>query len=232
MSKIPKYIHYCWFGGNPISPEVERYINTWKKYMPEYEIIEWNENNFDVMSMRFTREAYEAKKYAFVSDVARIYALNKMGGIYLDVDVEVIKPFDNLFENFSAVLGSETETAIGTGFLAFTPGHKICKDLLKYYESEGFLDKPKMFTNTKLFAEYIEDNYKISPPKEVTRFGDDLIIYPQDYFTAYNIIFGINEVTENTVCIHHYVGSWLNPKKRSIQQIKYWIKRRLKIFWR
>ena len=225
MSRIPKYIHYCWFGGKPIPEKVQKYIDTWKKYMPDYEIIRWSEENFDVMNIKYTKEAYEAKKYAFVSDVARIYALEKMGGIYLDVDVEVIKPLDSLFGDFNAELGSECESAIGTGFLAFVPGHKICKDILKYYEEQSFLDKPEMFTNTQLLADYIKDNYNISPPEEITKFDDDLIIYPQEYFTAYNGILGVNEVTENTVCIHRFIGTWVDPKMKFKQKIKQTLKK-------
>ena len=89
---IPKKIHYCWFGGNPLSEGAKKYIETWKKYCPDYEIIEWNENNFDVTQNQYCKEAYEAKKWAFVSDYARFWILYKYGGIYFDTDVEVIKP--------------------------------------------------------------------------------------------------------------------------------------------
>lgn len=228
VAKIPKYIHYCWFGGNPIPNEIKKYINTWKKCMPEYKIIKWSEDNFDINAFQYTKEAYEAKKYAFVSDVARIYALNKMGGIYLDVDVEVIKPLEPLFENFSAVLGAESEGAIGTGFLAFVPEHKICRDLLDYYKNNTFLEKPKMFTNTQLLCRYIKTNYNIDPPNDITRFGDDLIIYPQEYFTAYNGELGINEITDNTVCLHHFVVSWVSPITKWRLRMKMNLKRIIK----
>ena len=93
---IPKKIHYCWFGGNPLSEEVKRYIASWKKYCPDYEIIEWNESNFDVMENAYCKEAYEAKKWAFVSDYARLKVLHDHGGFYMDDDVEVVKSLDPL----------------------------------------------------------------------------------------------------------------------------------------
>ena len=93
---IPKMIHYCWFGGNPLPDEVKKYMETWKKYCPDYEIKEWNERNFDVNQNQYCSEAYEAKKWAFVSDYARLKILYEHGGIYMDTDVEVCKPLDHL----------------------------------------------------------------------------------------------------------------------------------------
>ncbi|RGX78343.1 hypothetical protein DXA68_12330 [Bacteroides stercorirosoris] len=93
---IPKIIHYCWFGGKPLPPKAKKYIESWKKFCPDYEIKEWNESNFDVHCCRYVEEAYNAKKWAFVSDYARFLALYNEGGIYFDTDIEVLKPFDNL----------------------------------------------------------------------------------------------------------------------------------------
>ena len=93
---IPKKIHYCWFGGNPLPESAKKYIETWKKYCPDYEIIEWNEENFDVTQNQYCKEAYEAKKWAFVSDYARFWILYRYGGIYFDTDVEVIRPIDDM----------------------------------------------------------------------------------------------------------------------------------------
>lgn len=95
---IPKKIHYCWFGRNPLTESAKKCIESWKKYCPEYEIIEWNENNFDLTENRYAREAYEQKKWAFVSDYARLKIVYEQGGIYMDVDVELIKPLDELTE--------------------------------------------------------------------------------------------------------------------------------------
>ena len=105
---IPKVIHYCWFGGNPLPELAQKCIASWKKYCPDYEIKEWNESNFDLNCCDYVREAYEAKKWAFVSDVARLYAMVHEGGIYMDTDVEVIAPLDSLLQ-YHAVSGFETE---------------------------------------------------------------------------------------------------------------------------
>src|SRR5690606_25049094 len=104
---IPKVIHYCWFGKGELLTLAKKCIASWKHYMPTYEIKEWNENNFDVNMIRYTKEAYKNKKYAFVSDFARFYILREYGGVYLDVDVEIIKPLDDLLDNNEAILGCE-----------------------------------------------------------------------------------------------------------------------------
>ena len=111
---IPKKIHYFWFGGNEKPKSVKKCIDSWKKYCPDYEVIEWNESNFDIRCMPFVEQAYEAKKYAFVSDVARLMMIYEYGGIYMDTDVEVIKPLDNLLEN-KAYMGFENDENVASG---------------------------------------------------------------------------------------------------------------------
>ena len=142
---IPKIIHYCWFGRNPLPELAQKCIASWKKYCPDYQIIEWNEDNFDINCNAYVKEAYEAKKWAFVSDVARLYALVEMGGIYMDTDVEVLKPLDSLLK-YEAVSGFESETAIPTGLMAACKGQKLFVELLHEYDtihfkrSDGSLD--------------------------------------------------------------------------------------------
>lgn len=114
---IPKKIHYCWFGGNPLPPLAVKCIESWKKYCPDYEIKEWNESNFDLNCNEYVREAYEAKKWAFITDVVRLYAMVTEGGIYMDTDVEVLRPLDDLLV-YEAVSGFETKTRIPTGLMA------------------------------------------------------------------------------------------------------------------
>ena len=121
MNKIPKKIHYCWFGGNPLPKETVEYIKSWKKYCPDYEIIEWNESNFDINRNLYIKQAYEAKKYAFVSDYVRVFALYKYGGIYLDTDVEVFKDFNDLLDNES-FWGFEQENYIATSTIGAKKG--------------------------------------------------------------------------------------------------------------
>ena len=111
---IPKKIHYCWFGGNPLPELAIKCLESWKKYCPDYEIIEWNETNFNLDSCEYVREAYQAKKWAFVSDYARLKVVYDNGGIYLDTDVELIKSLDRLLKNKS-FFGTETTGVVATG---------------------------------------------------------------------------------------------------------------------
>ena len=129
---IPKIIHYCWFGGNPLSDLAQKCIDSWKKYCPDYEIKEWNESNFDLNSCDYVREAYQAKKWAFVTDYVRLYAMVTEGGIYMDTDVEVIRPLDSFLSN-RAFSGFEDETNIPTGIMACEKGFPLFEELLEEY---------------------------------------------------------------------------------------------------
>lgn len=136
---IPKIIHYCWFGRNPKPEIIEKCIASWKKYCPDWEIREWNEDNFDVASVTYMKEAYEAKKWAFVSDVARLLIIYQSGGVYLDTDVELLKPIDELIYN-EAFFSFETSRNInsGLGFGAIK-GHKLIAAMVDYYKNKKFL---------------------------------------------------------------------------------------------
>ena len=130
---IPKKIHYCWFGGNPLPPLAVKCIESWKKYLPDYEIKEWNESNFDLNYNDYVREAYEAKKWAFITDVVRLYAMVTEGGIYMDTDVEVLKPLDELLQ-YDAVSGFESSSRIPTGLMACREGQPLFEELLHEYD--------------------------------------------------------------------------------------------------
>ena len=130
---IPKKIHYCWFGGKKLPKSVEQCIKTWKKQLPDYEIIEWNGNNFDINVCPFVKQAYENKKWAFVSDYARIYALYNEGGIYFDTDVKVLKNIEHIIDK-DMVLGYEDSGFFGTAFISVKEKHnKHIKEILDYY---------------------------------------------------------------------------------------------------
>lgn len=227
---IPKIIHYCWFGNKTLPEKYVTYINTWKKFFPDYRLICWNENNFPIDKYPYAEQAMKVGKWAFVSDVARIYALAKMGGIYFDTDVEVIRNFDDLLEGEKAVLGteSESECSIGTGFMAFVPEHNICKKMLEYYERNSFLMEDgtfNMIPNTHILADILKSEYSILPKDEI-QVAEDLVVYPQEYFTAYDGFIGKSIPTENTKCIHHFAASWSDKKGK----VKGWlIKRRNRI---
>ena len=195
---IPKVIHYCWFGRKEKPQQVVRFIEGWKQKLPNYTIKEWNEDNFDVNSCDFTREAYIHKKYAFVSDVARLYALFVEGGIYMDTDVEVIKSFDDLLHE-SFLIGYEQPHTIGTGFIGASQGDLVISQFLNEYKIKHFVNSDASFSetpNTTLISNFlIKNNISVK-------------IYPIDYFCAKNYITGNIQQTPNTYCIHHYAASW------------------------
>ena len=154
---IPKIIHYCWFGRNPLPPLAIKCIESWKKYCPDYEIKEWNEDNFDLDLFPYTREAYDNRKFAFVTDVVRLYALHHEGGIYMDTDVEVLKPIDR-FLTHHAFSGFEDEHNVPTGIMASEKSGKWAKDNLEYYTDRHFLLADKSFdltTNVTTITNYM-----------------------------------------------------------------------------
>ena len=148
---IPKKIHYCWFGRGPMSPTALKCVESWHRYMPDYEYVLWNEDNFDVNSFTYTKEAYDSGKYAFVSDVARLKALKEFGGIYFDVDFEVFKPFDDLlsFKAFAGFEGSKYNPVM-MGVIASEPDGEWVNEQLQSYKDRHFLVDGKMDLTTNV----------------------------------------------------------------------------------
>ena len=139
--RIPKVIHYCWFGRNEKPNLFYKCFESWKKYCPDYEIIEWNEDNFDINMIPYVKEAYEAKKWAFVADYARLWIVYHYGGIYLDTDVELLRPLDNLLAS-EAFFGSEDEKSIATGLgFGARKGNNVVKCMLLDYSDQHFKNK-------------------------------------------------------------------------------------------
>ena len=128
---IPKIIHYCWFGNKPIPTKEQKCMKTWQNILPEYKIIRWDENSFDINSNPFTKEAYRLKKYAFVADYVRLYALTTFGGIYLDTDIEIIRSLDDLLAKHKSFGGFETPNMLQTGVLACEKGNTIFEEFFK-----------------------------------------------------------------------------------------------------
>lgn len=211
---IPKIIHYCWFGGNPLPESAKKCIASWRKLLPDYEIKEWNESNFDYNSLKFTRQAYKLKKYAFVSDVARINALVQDGGIYIDTDVELIKPLDS-FLNCCNFIGLETEFKVSTAVIGAEPGSELFKSFLKTYANKTFVKvtgRLSITPNTILLTNYLNGIYPI--------YKSYLNIYPPDVFCAINVNDGSSMVTENTVAVHHMAFSWKVNELTLIERVK------------
>ncbi|EIA2884059.1 glycosyl transferase, partial [Escherichia coli] len=144
---IPKKIHYCWFGRGPMPELALKCLNSWKVNLPDYELIVWNEDSFDITTNQYVKEAYESRKFAFVTDYVRLYALYHYGGIYMDTDVEVLKPLDN-FLNHKAFTGCEDDMMCVTGTMGAEKEHSWIGDLLSGYENRKFLLPDGSFDKT------------------------------------------------------------------------------------
>ena len=209
---IPKKIHYCWFGGNAKSKLAKKCIDSWKKYCPDYEIIEWNESNFDVTQNNYLKFCYENKKWAFLSDMARLMIVYSEGGIYFDTDVEMIKNIDFML-GYKAFFGFENRKYINTGLGFGAEVHyPVIKDMLKPYEelqmskdlSYPLVTGPQL--NTAALKKW---GLQLTGEKQYLK---DMIILPADYMNPYDDPTGMLKKTENTLTIHWYSKSWLDRK--------------------
>jgi mannosyltransferase OCH1-like enzyme len=208
---IPQKIHYCWFGRNPLPKSVKKCVASWKKYMPDYEIMEWNEDNFDINMNAYTKMCYEQKKYAFLSDYVRLLVIEQHGGIYFDTDVEVVRSFDDLLEN-EAFFGFETEQYVNTGEgFGAEAHHPVVQQMIKEYEilldgEHGTVGCPHLNTNALLKFGLKQNGRKQMIGKAM--------IYPVDYFNPLNSVTGKLERTENTYSIHWYSMSWMSSEQK------------------
>ena len=221
---IPKIVHYCWFGGKDKPEDVKKCMKSWKKYLPDYTLMEWNESNFDIDKLKYTKEAYAAGKYAFVSDVARIEALYQYGGFYMDTDVEVLKSF-NPFLDARCILGMEEKEYVATSFMAFEKKHSLVKQFLDLYENLSFLDaNGQIITGTNVVKltnmlyekGFVQENHYQELEEEIK-------IYPKEYFSPYDYINCHYNITENSYCVHHFAVSWMSKK----EQVKKGVKKKL-----
>lgn len=218
---IPKIIHYCWFGRNPLPPLAKKCIASWKKYLPDYEIIEWNEDNFDVNIIPYTKEAYEAGKFAFVSDYARFWILYQYGGLYFDTDVEIIKPLDEIIskgpfmgrEILKYEFGDDINPGLGIGA---NPNLEIYKEILdvyktkRFYNNDGTLNLTTVVTTT---TQILSNHNNHELDNGVFQIGG-INIYPTEYFCPKNYYTGEMMITSKTVAIHHYDASWKSNKDK------------------
>lgn len=219
MATIPKVIHYCWFGRNPLPASAKKCIASWHKFFPNYEIKEWNEDNFDIHTIPYTQDAYDAKKYAFVSDYARFWILYHYGGIYFDTDVEVIHPMDDIIQK-GPFMGFEVDPiannkngAVAPGLgLGVNPGLGLYKELLDYYQSLKFETGTKSVTVVKHTTQILlKHGLKQSSGIQII---DGIYIYPSEYFNPFDDGTGKLNITPNTRTIHWYSKTWIEHRIR------------------
>lgn len=213
---IPKVIHYCWFGDNPKPDDVKTYIESWHKFCPDYKIKEWNESNFNFNENAYCKEAYEAKKWAFVTDYVRLKALYEEGGIYMDTDVEVVKSLDSL-RIYDAFSGYESMNYIPTGTMGSCRHNEWIGILLKNYEKRHFIRPDGSFdmtTNVIVITDLTVKKYNLELQGEKIIFGKNMAILPFDYLCAKSQKDGNIYRTECTYTIHHFKGSWLTEENR------------------
>jgi hypothetical protein len=223
LELIPKTIHYIWFGGNPLGEKELAYIESWKKYCPDYEIVRWDETNFDVSQNRYCREAYEAKKWAFVSDYARLWILVHHGGIYMDTDVEVVKPLD-AFLAHEAFSGFEKIDSIPTGIMASRAGFPLFENLLHDYDERSFVMEDGSLDETTNVVAITQACLDLGFKADNTfQIVDGFALYPKEWFCPKNIDTGVIESTSNTHTIHHFRGSWVDSAEREVASIKHGI---------
>lgn len=229
----PNVIHYCWFGRGPKPKLALKCIASWKKFLPDYEIVEWNEDNFDVGFMPYCQEAYEAKKYAFVSDVARFKILYDHGGIYFDTDVEIIRPLDDILAR-GAFMGLECDPSpslpsgtVNPGLgLAVTPGMGLVRDILTIYKKTHFRN-PDNSLNLKTVVQYTTEvllAHGLRPKPGIMEIAG-IFIYPAEYFNPKGSSMEL-VITPNTRTIHHFAGSWHSWREalvlRAVQRFGIW----------
>ena len=219
---IPKIIHYCWFGPNEIPQMEQKCIRSWTEKMPNYKIMFWSEDTFDVNSIPFTKQAYEHKKYAFVSDYVRMYALYNYGGIYFDTDVEVVKELSPFMED-EEFIGFENKTMVGTGIIGAQKETKLFKEMLEHYEEYEFVDENGNIdttTNVQVLTKILESKGFEKENKE--QMVDGIHIYERDIFCPKKMDDGTFRTTDRTVTIHRFAASWLTERERKRGVNKFW----------
>lgn len=221
MNEIPKIIHYCWFGGNPLPELAEKCIVSWKKFLPDYEIREWNERNYNVRKIPYIAQAYDAKKYAFVSDYARFDVLYQYGGIYFDTDVEVIKPLNDILKR-GAFAGVECAGTLAAGLgIASPAASPVYKEILDSYKESSFLRKDGSMDLTTVVERVsgIFKSHGFSNKSEIQKVAG-VTVYPAEYFCPVNPATGELKITENTRTIHHYAATWTIPLRKKYMKLR------------
>lgn len=206
---IPKKIHYVWLGNEPRPPLSELCLSSWRQYCPDWEVIEWNESSIDLSTNDYIRQAYSAKRWAFVSDYMRLYALVNHGGVYLDTDCELLKPIDRFLSN-QAIAGFQSTDYVQTALLGCHKGFPLFADLLSSYNNKNFFRQDgstDLTTNVEILTNYLlERGLLLNGCRQTI---DGLSIYPTDYFCPPRVgLLKKYRPTNNTYAVHHFAGSW------------------------
>lgn len=208
---IPKKIHYCWFSGNPIPEPLQMCIDSWKKYCPDYEIIRWDESNYDVEKNLYMKQAHEKKKWSFVSDFARLDILCQHGGIYLDTDIELLRNLDELRYQ-PAFCGVEKWGVVSSAACGAEPENPVIRSMLNYRKNVSFLnlDGSLNLTSSGTYdtLPLIKQGLKVNGETQVIADGE-MAVYSSDFFQPYDYTSGRTNITQNTFSIHHFDGGWL-----------------------
>ena len=231
---IPKKIHYCWFGGAPLPSDIQQYIESWGKYCPDYEIIRWDESNYDVCKNDYVKSAYKSKKWAFLTDYARLDIVYHEGGIYLDTDVELIRSLDELLDN-PCFMGMEQVGTVNTGLgFGAEKGHHFLQENMQEYERNRYISSDGTF-KPEICVRITTRLLKQKGLREINEIQmiDHVKVFPTESFCP--LTMGTNKlnITEKTFSIHHYAASWYTGaqwvKKLKIRliPIKVFIRKRI-----
>jgi hypothetical protein len=204
---IPKIIHYCWLSNNPIPDKFKEYIKTWKEKLPDYDFILWNLKRFDINTSIWVKQSFEAKSYAYAADYIRLYAIYKCGGIYLDMDMEVLKSFDDMLnQNIMMAFENQEKNGIEAGCFGAEKNNKFISACLEYYENREFT-KPVIPLPKIMYDIYIKTN-------------ETFFLYGNDYFTAKSYQTGSIHTTIHTFTIHHFAGSWISKEQKRYDTVR------------
>lgn len=219
---IPKIIHYCWFGGKEKPELAVKCIASWKEFCPDYKIIEWNEQNFDIASNAYVRQAYEAKKYAFVTDYVRLYAMYTIGGVYMDTDVMVLRNLDPYLIH-DAFSGFESTTKIPTGIMAAEKHNPLMRELLGYYDTAVFTNSDgsmNMTTNVEIITNMLTPKGFV--PNGQFQIVGGFALYPQNVFCPEHKKLNNEAYMKETATIHYFAGSWKSEATKKREASLWW----------
>lgn len=218
---IPKIIHFCWLSGDEYPELIQKCIDSWKEKLPDYEILCWDTNRFDINGCQYTREAFAEKKYAFASDYIRLYALYHFGGIYLDSDIEVIKSFDTLLDQKAFTCFQKMSMTLSPWIIGCEKGNPIVKEFLDYYQDRSFYDasgKMDLTPNPYPFTRICR-KYGLLLKDEEQNLGS-ITVFPHDYFCPYSPSNGQLEITDNTYTIHYFNAEWMSEAQKKRRKRK------------